>query len=193
MSIHLILEKFIGLNIPRHENLEIYINKILNDSEFDYSLFQIEINNFENKLLKSFDMDLNYDNDEILIKLDKENNEIKTELDCESNEIIMEIYFLLMIKTYEKEKQLLKEIKKKYETDFIEILIKEEIEQKLNEIKQMFEKEFVNNSNELKQSINKNFFSENKANKITYERVKYILTKILDFNISEKFKNEYRF
>ena len=189
-KIHLILERFIGLNIPRHENLEIYINKILNDSEFDYSLFQIEINNFENKLLKSFDMDLNYDNDEILIKLDKENDEIKTELDCESNGIIMEIYFLLMIKTYEKEKQLLKEIKKKYEADFIEMLIKEEIEQKLNEIKQMFEKEFVNNSNELTQSFNKNFFSENKANKIIYERLNNILTKIFDFNISlEEVKN----
>ena len=36
----------------------------------------------------------------------------------------------------------------------------------------MFEKEFVNNSNGLTQSINKNFFSENKANKITYERVR---------------------
>ena len=161
-EIKLILENFIELNIPKHNNLEVYASNIINNTNFDYSLFNYEINKLEKKILKELDM----------------------ELDCENNEIIVELYFLLMINTYENEKKLLKEIKKKYETELIKIIINEEIEQKLNEIQQKFEKNFSDNPYILTKAINDNFFSEKDGNKITYDRVKYILNKILDDNIS---------
>ena len=77
-----------------------------------------------------------------------------------------------MLKTYENEKQLLKEIKKKYETELIKIIIYEEIEQKLNEIQQLFENEFNDNSYELSKLIKDNYFIEKRTDKISYERVK---------------------
>ena len=79
---------------------------------------------------------------------------------------------------------LIKEIKKKYETELIKIIINEEIEQKLNEIIQFFEKEFNDTSFKLTKLINDNFFTETNANKITFERMKHILNKLLDCNIS---------
>jgi len=172
-NIKLILEKFIKLNIPRHKHLEIYINKIIDDTKFDYSLFKREINQLERRILREYYQIVNYGN-----------NNIKIDLDCENNEIIIEAYFLLMLKTYENEKQLLKEIKKKYETELIKIIIYEEIEQKLNEVQQLFENEFNDNSYELSKLIKDNYFSDKKTDKITYEKVKYILSKILDDNVS---------
>ena len=77
-----------------------------------------------------------------------------------------------MLKTYENEKQLLKEIKKKYETELIKIIIYEEIEQKLNEIQQLFENEFNDNSYELSKLIKDNYYTEKRTDKISYERVK---------------------
>ena len=171
-DIKLILENFIEFNIPRHKHLEIYINKIIDDTKFDYSLFKREINKLERRILKEYDQVVNYGN-----------NKIKIDLDCENNEIIIEAYFLLMLKTYENEKQLLKEIKKKYETELIKIIIYEEIEQKLNEVQQLFEKEFNDNSYDLSKLIKDNYFSDKKADKITYERVKYIMCKMLDEKI----------
>ena len=109
-NIKLILEKFIKLNIPRHKHLEIYINNIIEKTKFDYSLFLMEINKLEDRILNEYDQVINY-----------ENNKIEIKLDCESNDIICEVYFLLILKTYENEKKLLKEIKKKYETDLIKI------------------------------------------------------------------------
>ena len=161
-KLRLIFKNFIKLNIPRHSNLEIYINKIIDIAKFDYSSFIDEIMILEENILKEFNM----------------------ELDCGNNEIIVEAYFLLMIKTYENEKKLLKEIKKKYETELIKNIINEEIEQKLKEILQYFEKEFNDSSFKLTKLINDNFFNETNGNKITYERMKYILNKILDCDIS---------
>ena len=161
-KLHLIFKHFIQLNIPRHSSLEIYINKIIDKSKFDYSSFIYEIIDLEQEILKEHDM----------------------EIDCENNEIIVEAYFLLMIKTYENEKKLIKEIKKKYETELIKIIINEEIEQKLNELIQYFEKEFNDTSFKLTKLINDNFFTETNANKITFERMKHILNKLLDCNIS---------
>ena len=161
----------IELNIPRHKHLEIYLNNIIDVTKFDYTLFKREINKLQKRILKEYDQVINF-----------ENNKIQIELDCENNEIIIEAYFLLMLKTYENE--LLKEIKKKYETELIKIIIYEEIEQKLNEIQQLFENEFNDNSYELSKLIKDNYFTEKRTDKISYERVKYIFSKILDDNIS---------
>ena len=136
-------------------------------------MFKREINKLQKRILKEYDQIINF-----------ENNKIQIELDCENNEIIIEAFFLLMLKTYENEKQLLKEIKKKYETELIKIIIYEEIEQKLNEIQQLFENEFNDNSYELSKLIKDNYFTEKRTDKISYERVKYIFSKILDDNIS---------
>ena len=171
-NIKFILEKFIKLNIPRHKHLEIYINNIIDKTKFDYSLFLMEINKLEERILNDNDQVINFGNNKIEIKLD-----------CESNDIICEVYFLLILKTYENEKKLLKEIKKKYDIDFIKMIIYEDIEQKLNEIKQLFEKEFEDNSYELSKLIKDNYLNEKSNNKISYERIKYILSKILDDNI----------
>ena len=73
-----------------------------------------------------------------------------------------------MLKTYENKKQLLKKIKNK----LIKIIIYEEIEQKLNEIQQLFENEFNDNSYELSKLIKDNYFTEKRSDKISYERVK---------------------
>ena len=172
-DIKLILGNLIELNIPRHKHLEIYLNNIIDVTKFDYTLFKREINKLQKRILKEYDQIINF-----------ENNKIQIELDCENNEIIIEAFFLLMLKTYENEKQLLKEIKKKYETELIKIIIYEEIEQKLNEIQQLFENEFNDNSYELSKLIKDNYFTEKRSDKISYERVKYIFSKILDDNIS---------
>ena len=109
------LRRFIKLNIPRHNNLEEYINNIKeNDTSYDDYIEYII--NFENSI---FD----------------ENN---LNADCDENEIILEACFLLMIKTFEKEIKYLKSIKKKYEMEIIENLVYENIEHKLNDICKIF-------------------------------------------------------
>jgi hypothetical protein len=109
------LRRFIKLNIPRHNNLEEYINNI-KENDTNYDDYIEYIITFENCI---FD----------------ENN---LNADWDENEIILEACFLLMIKTFEKEIKYLKSIKKKYEMEIIENLVYENIEHKLNDICKIF-------------------------------------------------------
>ena len=162
-DILLILPNFIELNIPKHNNMKKFINNRIKNNEFDYYSIQMEIQKFEITILKGFDTQL---------------------LDCEKDEIMAEFCFLLMVKTFENEINLLKNIKKNYESELIKSIIYEDIEQKLNEIQGKCEEEFDDNSFLITKSIKNNFFSDDNANNLTYERLKYILIKILDNNIS---------
>ena len=158
------LRRFIKLNIPRHNNLEEYINNIKeNDTSYDDYIEYII--NFENSI---FD----------------ENN---LNADCDENEIILEVCFLLMIKTFEKEIKYLKSIKKKYEMEIIENLVYEDIEHKLNDIYKIFNERFnANTSFQLAKSI-KDKFEINDPEKIKKTLAKLIGEKI-SFDESENSK-----
>ena len=159
-KIHSILGNYIHFNIPKHQNLQIYINNIIENTKNDYLMLDIEIRELEQKIL----------------------NELDIILDCKNTEIVDEAYFLSMIKTYENEVKKLNDIKKNYETRIIKEIIIEEIEQKLKEIQKLFEEKMDENSEELSKIINDKYFSN--PNNITYDRLKYIMLKILDKNIS---------
>jgi len=147
----LFLRRFIKLNLPRHNNLEEYINNI-KDSDINYNDYIEFIINFENILF-----------DENILNAD-----------CDKNEIILEACFLLMIKTVEKEIKYLKSIKKKYKMETIENLVYEDIEHKLNYICKIFYERFnANTSFQLVKSINEKF----KIN--DSEKIKNILIKII--------------
>ena len=158
------LRRFIKLNIPRHNNLEEYINNIKeNDTSYDDYIEYII--NFENSI---FD----------------ENN---LNADCDENEIILEACFLLMIKTFEKEIKYLNSIKKKYEMEIIENLVYEDIEHKLNDIYKIFNERFnANTSFQLAKSI-KDKFEINDPDKIKKTLAKLIGEKI-SFDESENSK-----
>ena len=159
-KIHSILVNYINFNIPKHQNLQIYINNIIENTKNDYLMLDIEIRELEQKIL----------------------NELDIILDCNNTEIVDEAYFLSMIKTYENEVKKLNDIKKNYETRIIKEIIIEEIEQKLKEIQKLFEEKMDENSEELSKIINDKYFSN--PNNITYDRLKYIMLKILDKNIT---------
>ena len=159
-KIHSILGNYIHFNIPKHQNLQIYINNIIENTKNDYLMLDIEIRELEQKIL----------------------NELDIILDCNNTEIVDEAYFLSMIKTYENEVKKLNDIKKNYETRIIKEIIIEEIEQKLKEIQKLFEEKMDENSEELTKIINDKYFSN--PNNITYDRLKYIMLKILDKNIT---------
>ena len=159
-KIHSILGNYIHFNIPKHQNLQIYINNIIENTKNDYLMMDIEIRELEQKIL----------------------NELDIILDCNNTEIVDEAYFLSMIKTYENEVKKLNDIKKNYETRIIKEIIIEEIEQKLKEIQKLFEEKMDENSEELTKIINDKYFSN--PNNLTYDRLKYIMLKILDKNIT---------
>ena len=159
-KIHSILGNYIHFNIPKHQNLQIYINNIIENTKNDYLMLDIEIRELEQKIL----------------------NELDIILDCDNTEIVVEAYFLSLIKTYENEVKKLNDIKKNYETRIIKEIIIEEIEQKLKEIQKLFEEKMDGGSEELSKIINDKYFSN--PNNITYDRLKYIMLKILDKNIS---------
>ena len=159
-KIHSILVNYINFNIPKHQNLQIYINNIIENTKNDYLMLDIEIRELEQKIL----------------------NELDIILDCDNTEIVVEAYFLSLIKTYENEVKKLNYIKKNYETRIIKEIIIEEIEQKLKEILKLFEEKMDENSEELTKIINDKYFSN--PNNLTYDRLKYIMLKILDKNIS---------
>jgi len=157
-GIFLFLRRFIKLNIPRHNNLEEYINNIKeNNNNVNYNDYIQFIINFENSIF--YENNLN--------------------ADCEKNEIILEACFLLMIKTIENEIKYLKSIKKKCEMEIIENLVYEDIEHKLNDIYKIFNERFnANTSFQLSKSINDKF----KIN--DSDEIKNILTKLIGEKIS---------
>ena len=116
--------------------MEKYIKNIKNNKDTNYNNYIKFIKDFEKKILK----------------------EKNFEADCEENEIILEICALLMVKTYDKEKEYLKDIKKRYEAEIIQNLVYEDVEHKLNEIYQEFGKKFNTYSKfKLANSIKKKF------------------------------------
>ena len=157
-GIFLFLRRFIQLNIPRHNNLEEYINNIKeNDNNVNYNNYIRFVIDFENSIF--YENNLN--------------------ADCEKNEIILEACFLLMIKTIENEIKYLKSIKKKCEMEIIENLVYEDIEHKLNDICKLFNERFnANTSFQLSKSINDKF----KIN--DSDEIKNILTKLIGEKIS---------
>ena len=157
-GIFLFLRRFIKLNIPRHNNLEEYINNIKeNNNNVNYNDYIQFIINFENSIF--YENNLN--------------------ADCEKNEIILEACFLLMIKTIENEIKYLKSIKKKCEMEIIENLVYEDIEHKLNDICKLFNERFnANTSFQLSKSI-KDKFKINDS-----DEIKNILTKLIGEKIS---------
>ena len=157
-----ILKNFFYLNVPIHSNIEIYINNIIENNIYDYSSIDEEIRDLELKIMK----------------------ELNIELDCDKSEIIAEAYFLLFVKTYENEMKRLNCIKKNLEKGIIKTIIYEEIGEKLKEIHQKLEEKYSTNTEGLTKLISNKFFSDKNSDKLTYERMKYILIKILDENIS---------
>ena len=155
-GITLFLGRFIKLNIPRHNNMEEYINNI-KENDVNYNNYITFITNFENSLF----------------------DEKNLNADCDENEIILEACFLLMIKTFEKETKYLKSIKKKYEMEIIENLVYEDIEHKLNDINDIFKDRFNSNASfQLSKLINDKF----KIN--DSEKIKTTLTKLIGEKIS---------
>ena len=152
-EIHSIIQDFIELRIPRHRNLERYIKDIKNNQDTNYNIYIKFIKDFEKKILK----------------------EKNFQADCEESEIILEVCALLMVKTYEKEKEYLKDIKKKYETEFIKNLVYEDVEHKLNEIYKEFEKKFNTNTKFKLANLIKEKFELKDT-----ERIKNILKKIIN-------------
>ena len=75
-------------------------------------------------------------------------------------------------------------IKKNLEKGIIKTIIYEEIGEKLKEIHQKLEEKYSTNTEGLTKLISNKFFSDKNSDKLTYERMKYILIKILDENIS---------
>ena len=157
-----VLKKFFDFNVPIHKNIEIYLNDIIENTQYDYSSIDIEIQNLELKILEELDI----------------------VLDCHNIEIVIEAYFLLLIKTYKNEMETLKEIKKNYELRIIKEIVIEEIGQKLMEIQKLFEEKINENTEELTKLINSKYFTHKNPNKLTYDRFKYIMIKILDRKIS---------
>ena len=68
-----ILCNFIYFNNPKHQNLEIYINNIIENIKNDYLTLYLEIRELEQKILNKLDIIL----------------------ECDNNEIVIEVYFLL--------------------------------------------------------------------------------------------------
>lgn len=154
-SIKLILKNFWALKIPKHNNLDEYINIFIESQKVNYSKYISFIENLE-----SFKFD-------------------KNRLDCLRNEIIAEICFLLLNKVFVIEIERLELIIKNYEEEIMKNIIYEEIAEKLKEISKIFENRFSNNSIELTVLIQKYLSDLKKVNNLDLEQIKIILIKII--------------
>ena len=147
--------------IPRHYNLEDYINILIDEEENNKAIDIL-------KMLKS----------KLPKKDDYENGYLITEIEAEA-------CFLLLVKTYIKETKKINTIIKSFEKEVITNIIYQEIRIKLNEIYKIFEKklEYDYHKN-LIESIKNKFFQRKDNNDFNLERTKYVLTKLLLGTIS---------
>ena len=159
-AISLILNKFWKLKIPKHNNLDEYININITPIKGIYSKYIPFIENLE-----SFKFPEN-------------------RFGCLGNEIIAEVCFLLLRKTFVREIESFESIINNYEKEIIKNIIYKEFAEKLIEISVMLEKRFSNTSIKLNVLI-QNYLSDSaKVNNLNLDTIKLILIKIINSNVN---------
>ena len=154
------MKNYLSFQIPKHINYEELINDMIQANNNNCSDISI-IENIQ---------------DDLAIKDDIETG-------CIKEEIIAEICFLLLLKTYIKEVQMIESIIKNFETEIIRNLIYEDMENKLKGTYKKIEERFGNNTSiELVEKIKKQYFEGNDS--LTLDKVKKILSTILKNGIS---------